>query len=201
MAARTIDPSRINDLGAWLKNYNARYANLKHNPRDGSFLVLSPQTMDINAPVKVLRPAQGIDAASYIVNGADSELRAQSETRMASIGAERTAAASEFTYKIREVEQELLKLCRSRNETTDDSAKTDIALEVGKLQAQLADLERKKQGVLFPHKIVKTMENLPRMIFDYNTRDERTTKFAVELGVPLRTTGADRQVLIEAGNS
>jgi hypothetical protein len=200
MAARTIDPSRVTDLSSWLKNYNSRYANLKHNPRDGSFLVLSPQTMDLNAPVKVIRPAQAVDAISYM-NGADSELRAQCETRMATIGAERATAASKLTHKIREVEQELLKRCQSRKENTDNSAFTDIALDVGKLQAQLADLERKKQSVLFPHKIIKTMEKLPRMIFDYNTRDERTTRFAVELGVPLRTIATDRQVLIGADKS
>jgi hypothetical protein len=191
---------RVNDLTSWLHAYkNLRSSLLQHNALDGTFAVLDPERKAVD---RTYRADRAVDAVHLLNSvGASDELRARAEAQMAAVSASRQAASEELQRQMSAVEREILHLARKREQTVDTQARIDIASEVGHLQRKLADLADRKQTARFPHRLTKTLENMPRMFLDYDTRDERPTKYAIQLGLVMNTLPGDRTVNITVGDT
>lgn len=194
----TIAPERVTDISTWIQ-YSKRYVNVVRRSRDGALLVLNPANMDFENPAKEIPVTRAVDAIAYVTQGSDPNIRAQSATRLETVQSERNTAVASINESIRAKQMELL---QSHREWTAASSQGDanvaatIAVSIGQLQKELADLDRKRQETRYPHRFLQSRQ-LARMAIDYETKDERI--FSVQCLNLMNTVAADRLVLLGGG--
>ncbi len=196
---KTVSPEKIANIDDWLRFYKQKYSNLIQDSKNGTLLVLDPTTMDSSSPVKTIKFGKAIDAIAYI-NGAtpDMELRAQCQSKMEAISAERNHAVIALQDEYLSVEKSLLETVRMWKSIDPDDVTTraTLAREIGGYQTQLRDLDESMRTTKNPHRFIQDIE-LSRMMIDYTTRDERKVPFSVYKTVLLQTMPVERSIVVD----
>lgn len=196
---KTVAPEKIANIDDWLRFYKQKYGNLVQNSKDGTLLVLDPTTMDVSSPVKTIKFGKAIDAIAYI-NGSNPnmELRAQCQSKMEAITAERQQAVQSLQNEYLSVEKSLLETVRMWKSIDPDdlSTRATLAREIGGYQTRLRELDESMRTVKNPHRFIQDIE-LSRMMIDYTTRDERKVPYSVYKTVQLQTMPVERSIVVE----
>jgi hypothetical protein len=196
----TIAPDRITNVDSWIQ-YSKRYANVVRRSRDGALLVLNPANMDLENPAKEIPLTKAVDAIAYIVQGSDPNIRAQAATRLETVRSERNSAVQSINGTIREKQLALMQAHREWTAAAsqgNSAASATIAADIGQLQKELADLDKRRQETRAPHRFIQS-RHLNRMAIDYETKDERA--ISIHCLNLLDTVASDRVVQIATGGA
>ena len=183
-----MDPDRISNTADWFRFYAQKYANLVVRPEDGALLVLGPTAMDRESPIKTFPIPKGVDALSAVLDPA--QVAAASAILAAGTAArqEATATADEA---FRATEKQMLEAVSVWRTGTNAAERAIAALEVGRLQAELQTLDRARQDARYPHRYIQSAD-LPRLVINYDPRDERLIPHPVFQTVARTTVVAER---------
>jgi hypothetical protein len=193
---RTIDPKKVTTLEKWVQ-YNKSYGNVVMGPNN-TFLVLDPESLDMENPIKTFTIGQAVDA---IVAIQDSGLQEQALRILETGQEQRIAAVAEVNQAYREKEQELLKTILIWKTTAEAAAKSLLADSIGILQKELADLDTARRQAKYPHRYILEEKRLPRMVLNYATRDARVIQHSVYRTIPQTTLTQERILPIGAGTA
>jgi hypothetical protein len=165
----------ITDLDTWLYAYKKGKPGVKL-ALDGTFTVINTKKPE-DAP-RVIPHSLGVDAYRVLNDGEHPELRAAAtakltELEVADMGIVDTAyetfraAESAYMTEIEKWEQE---------------HSTEHAMGVARAQRALAKADAKYRDAKFKHRSILSLNDLPRLVLDYRTKDDRSLLFTLELG-------------------
>jgi hypothetical protein len=170
-----IAPAKIHDVGSWFQYYkHGKTTNLVVRPSDGALLVLD-KDLRMEAPVKVLDVPKAVDALAVLQRAdgasASTDIRARAGSHMEVLRAAREEAIRAAEVAFREVEQSLLETMESWKQAEGEGARRVIALRIGELQKELADLDASRRTARYPHRYLQN-KPVSRMLINYEERNE-----------------------------
>jgi hypothetical protein len=139
---------------------------------------------------------KGVDAIPTILYSDNEQLRGAAITRMTTLHDELHAGWHAADEAFRAKEQEFLEAVAAwRRAGNSVTGRGEAAATVGRLQAELAELDKVRQSALYPHRFVQTKE-LFRTVIDADTRDQRKIPHPVYLENAMRTGAVERTVAL-----
>ncbi len=118
---------------------------------------------------------KGLDPIAYLLYGENAQLRASATTRLQSLREDRKGAVQVARDSYRQKEIQLLDAVQEWRQADADRA--DRALTVGKLQKELANLDKERRNIEYSHRFLQQVHQP-----------------AVFLGKQLQFSVADRSV-------
>ncbi len=136
---------------------------------------------------------RGIDALPTILHSANEQLRASAIVRMTTLREEINAAVRTADEAYRMKEQEYLEKVAAWKQSATSQERAAGAIDVGRLQRELATLEEHRQSAKYPHRFLQLKE-LARVVINPDTRDERKIPHPVFVERTMTTTAAERTI-------
>jgi hypothetical protein len=192
-AQRTVNPDRISNIDDWLRSYKQKYANLVVRESDGALLVLGPSEMDRESPVKTFTLTKAVDAISATIGNTEAVTAATAGAHLSAATKARHEATTAADAAYRTAEKQMLEAVVMWRTSDSPAARTSAALEVGRLQRELQTLDERRQEARYPQRFIQSV-NLPRMVINYDTRDERLIPHPVFHSIQATTNVAERTI-------
>jgi len=204
---KTIDEKKIVDVETWAKYYRKGYQNVVIGD-DGSFLVLDAALTKTDFatafadPKKVIPHLMGSDYLTVLANReASSELRAAAEARRVRIHEELNARISAATLAYTEAENELMRATGLWKKAPDAPTRIILAQAVARANNVVATAENALREAQAPHRYIQKYRDLPRMLLNPGSGDDRPIKNVIYRLVPEVTVAPERVISTGAGNS
>jgi hypothetical protein len=175
---RTIDPAKITDHKSWLSGYKSGYKNVVQD-ENGSLLVLDPAALAAD-PVaaresaKIIPHLRGQDYIDILRSEeSTSELRALANSKRELIRDAIDAAVLTAQQTFMAVEQQLLEAVDAWKMADSVSSRKEAAVLVGTLSLKVQEADEAVRNTMYPHKYIKSENDLPRKALYYATQDDR----------------------------
>lgn len=182
-------PEKVIDIEKLVDSLKAGVQNISLNLETGGFDVKNAK----DKVVKTIHIKKGYDAA-YVINRSTKEedivnsgefLKA---SRVSSI-----KAAGLIETKLSETEEDLLKAVSRWSSAAPGAAKVSLSIEVGRLQRELAILERRLRNSQYKYREVLPFTAL-RRLYSPLSNDDRVTPYNVYKLVQTHNQATDRSV-------
>lgn len=185
--ARVAEPTNVD---SWFLAYKQKKRTVRLG-EDGSLQIIDKSNPD--AQPKIIPHNYGIDAYRVLNYNEHPELRAAAvakltenevafNTKIETAYAELQVADSEYISAIESWE---------RNKTVENT------LAVGRAQRKLAKAEEMYTDVKYPYRSIVSRSEIPRILIDYRTKDERKHPFNIQLATYEKTVPADRTIGVD----
>jgi hypothetical protein len=199
---KTVDPKKVDDLETWAKYFKRGYQNVIVD-EDGSFVVLDPELTKTDFPAALKgakKPIPHLMGEDYITVLADpkssSELRAAAEARHKQIVDELGARISAQKIAFSEAETELINVNQNWKHAPDAPTRIVLAQTVAAANMAVAEAERALRTAQAPHRYIVDYRDIPRMMINPGSGDDRPIKNVIYRIVPEVTTPEERVIMI-----
>jgi hypothetical protein len=198
---KTIKESKVTDLASWAKYFN-KYDNIVVG-EDGSFLVLDAGLTKTDFPAALAEPVMviphlmGHDYLTVLADrDAGAELRAAAEARRSELvgGMEARVTATKLAYS--EAETELLNATQRWANAPDAPSRIVLAQAVAVANTALAMAEKSMRESQAPHRYIKKYRDIPRLMLNPGSGDDRPIKNVLYRLVPEATEAPERVVVV-----
>ena len=198
---RTIKESKVTDVASWAKYYG-KYQNVVQG-EDGSFLVLDATLVKtdfaaaLDEPVRVIPHLMGSDYITVLANrSASGELRAAAEARRNAIHEDLDARISAAKVAFGEATVELTNATQRWQNAPDAPSRVILAQAVAVANKAVADAENALRTSEAPHRYIKKYRDIPRMLLNPGSGDDRPIKNILYRAVPEVTEAPERVVMV-----
>ena len=103
---------------------------------------------------------KGIDPIAYMTYGENPQLRASAIARLQAIREDRMSAVAISQDAYRSTEKQLLDAISVWRQS-EDSERSERALEVGRLQRTLAKLDKERRDTAYPQRFLQNIQKKP----------------------------------------
>ena len=184
-----VSPQKVTDIANIVESLQGEVQNVSLNLETGGFDVKDAK----GKVVKTIEIKKGYDA-TYVVNRSKKEEDVMSSgeflktLRVASI-----KAAGLIETRLSETEEDLLKAVSRWSAAAPGAAKVSLSIEVGRLQRELAILERRLRNSQYKYREVLPFTALRRLYSPFSN-DDRVTPYNVYKLVQTHNQAIDRVV-------
>jgi hypothetical protein len=167
-------PEKTNDIAGVLSELKRDAQNISFNLDLGGFDIIDGK----GKVVKTIVPEKGLDAI-YVINrsSVDPDVE-QSGEFLAKKRQDSVVSSSNVETAFAETQDDLLKAVDRWNATTPGASKVASAIEVGRLQRELATLERRLRDTQYKYREVLPFPAL-RRLYSPLSMDDRGMPFSV----------------------
>lgn len=199
---KTIKAEKIKSVETWAKYFARKNQNVVLG-EDGSFLVLDPTLTKTDfaaalaEPVKTIPHLMGSDYISVLANrAAPSELRAAAEARRNELSETREAQVRAAKTAYVEAEGELMRSSTLWKNAPDKPSRVLLAQNVAAANAAVAAAEAALRAAAAPHRYILKYSDIPRMLINPGSGDDRPIKNVIYRCVPEVTVPTERVLAV-----
>lgn len=191
---RAVDPKKITDIAAVALAFKRKAINVSLNLDTAAYEVKNAKG-DV---VKTVSVDKGYDAV-YIINrsaaAADVGVAAE-HIKTLRTGINRGVSAAETA--LADTQDEMMKAALQWREAEPGGSRSEVAVEVGRLQHAMAAQEARLRNTQYKYRGVLDVVPAPRRLYDPLSFDDRSLPFSVYKLVQGETRLADRVVPVKS---
>jgi len=171
-AANAAKPEKVVDIAGVVNELKRKVQNISQNLDLGGFNVLDAR----GKVVKTIVPEKGLDAA-YVINRSTIEediLTSGDFLKEQRVSAVKSASDIEIAFA--ETQEDLIRAVDRWRAAVPGATKVSLAIETGRLQRELATLERRLRDAQYTYREVLPFSAL-RRLYSPLSNDDRVTTF------------------------
>jgi len=175
----------ITDLDSWLYAYKKQKPGVKL-ALDGTFTVINTKKLD-DAPT-IIPHILGLDAYRVLNDNVHPELRAAATAKLTELEVATMGGVDAAYETFRAAEAAYM----TEIEKWEQVHNAEHAMGVARAQRALAIADVQYRDAKFKYRSILSLNEVPRLILDYRTKDDRVLPFTLELGRYETTKSAER---------
>lgn len=186
-----VKPEKVNDIAGVVSALNSKVQNVSLNLETGGFDIKDAK----NKVLKTIEVKKGYDAAYVINRSFKSEDVKNSGEFLKAIQQTTLKEAGPIETNFAETQDDLINAVARWSSLSPGATKTSLSIEVGRIQRELATIERRLRDTQYNYREVLPITALRRLYIPLSN-DDRVTKYEVYKLIQTQNLAAARTVPI-----